>query len=69
MEVAPLPGGGAAVRHSGDRTSEPLTVNKPEWLRFVSCVKNDEFAACDHGSPPADPLAQGPVHRGYHRVE
>jgi hypothetical protein len=43
MEVAPLPGGGAAVRHSGDRTSEPLTVNKPEWLRFVSCVKNDEF--------------------------
>jgi hypothetical protein len=43
MEVAPLPGGGATVRHSGDRTSEPLTVNKREWLRFVSCVKNDEF--------------------------
>jgi hypothetical protein len=43
VEVALPPGGGAVVRHSADCISQPLTVNKREWLRFVSCVKNDEF--------------------------
>jgi uncharacterized protein DUF397 len=43
VEVALLPAGGAVVRDSRDRTREPLTFNKRQWFRFVSCVKDGEF--------------------------
>ena len=43
MEVALVSGGGAVVRHSGDPTSKPITVNEREWLRFVTCLKNGEL--------------------------
>lgn len=43
VEVALLPGGGAVLRHSWDRTGEPLKVDKLEWFRFVSSLKNGEF--------------------------
>jgi hypothetical protein len=41
--VALLPDGGAAVRHSRDRISEPLMFTKHEWYRFVSGVQNGHF--------------------------
>jgi hypothetical protein len=42
VEVA-LPDDRAVVRHSRDRTREPLVFDKREWLRFVSCVKDGGF--------------------------
>lgn len=43
VEVAPLPGGGAAVRDTKDRGSAPLVFDAGEWADFVVAVKNGEF--------------------------
>jgi Domain of unknown function (DUF397) len=43
VEVALLTTGGAVVRDSRDRIREPLTFNKREWFRFLSCLKVGEF--------------------------
>jgi len=43
VEVAPLPDGGAVVRGTKDRTREPLTFDRQEWIDFVYAVKNGEF--------------------------
>lgn len=43
VEVALLPGGGAAVRNGKDRIHKPLVFDSHEWSHFVSSVKNSEF--------------------------
>lgn len=43
VEVAPLPNGGAVMRNTKDRTHEPLTFDRQEWIDFVWGVKNGEF--------------------------
>ncbi len=42
VEVAPLPGGGAAVRDTKDRAAT-LVFDAVEWADFVSGVRNGEF--------------------------
>ncbi|HZD14167.1 MAG TPA: DUF397 domain-containing protein [Pseudonocardiaceae bacterium] len=42
VEVAPLPGGGAVVRDTKDRTVG-LMFDGQEWADFVAGVKNGEF--------------------------
>ena len=56
VEVAPLPDGGAVVRDTKDRTREPLTFDRQEWIDFVSGVKNGEFDFESHSpSRTVDP--------------
>ena len=43
VEVAPLPGGGAAVRDTKDADREPLVFDADEWADFVAGVKIGEF--------------------------
>ncbi|MGH3979802.1 MAG: DUF397 domain-containing protein [Pseudonocardiaceae bacterium] len=43
VEVAPLPGGGAALRDAKDRARSPLVFDAGEWADFVAGVKNGEF--------------------------
>ncbi|HZS22301.1 MAG TPA: DUF397 domain-containing protein [Pseudonocardiaceae bacterium] len=52
VEVAPLPDGGAVVRDTKDRTREPLTFDRQEWIDFVSGVKNGEFDFASHSPSP-----------------
>jgi len=63
VEVAPLPDGGAVVRDTKDRTREPLTFDRQEWIDFVSGVKNGEFDFAPHSPRPTagsqTPLAFG----------
>jgi Domain of unknown function (DUF397) len=47
VEVARLPGGGAAVRDSKDRAKPPLFYTRREWEAFLTGAKNGEF------DPPA----------------
>ncbi len=42
VEVAPLPGGGAAVRDTKDR-AVTLVFDAGEWADFVAGVRNGEF--------------------------
>ena len=43
VEVALLPGGGAAVRHSADRGGPMLQFTANEWAAFLEGVKTAEF--------------------------
>lgn len=43
VEVAPLPGGGAAVRDTKDPDRAPLVFDAVEWADFVAGVKIGEF--------------------------
>jgi hypothetical protein len=43
IEVALLPGGGAAVRDSTNHTQEPLAFGKQQWSHFMSSLKNGDF--------------------------
>lgn len=43
VEVAPLDGGGRAVRDTKDRGGPTLYFTRNEWLRFVDGVKAGEF--------------------------
>jgi Domain of unknown function (DUF397) len=44
VEVAPLPGGGVAMRDSGDLGKGPvLEFTRGEWEAFVGGVRNGEF--------------------------
>ena len=43
VEVAPLPGGGAAVRDSKDPASPVLAFTAAEWEAFLGGVKAGEF--------------------------
>ncbi|GII02275.1 transcriptional regulator [Planobispora takensis] len=43
VEVAPLAGGGVAVRDSKDPAGPVLTFTPGEWRAFVAGVRNDEF--------------------------
>jgi hypothetical protein len=43
VEVAPLPGGGAAVRDTKDPDRAPLVFDADEWADFVAGVKTGEF--------------------------
>ena len=43
VEVAPLSGGGAAVRDTKDPDSPILRFDDHEWAAFVAGVRNAEF--------------------------
>ena len=43
VEVAALPGGGAAVRDSKDPEGARLRFDAGEWERFIAAVKAGEF--------------------------
>jgi hypothetical protein len=43
VEVAHLPGGGVAVRHSKDRSIAPHVYTGTEWEAFLIGAKNGEF--------------------------
>jgi Domain of unknown function (DUF397) len=43
VEVAHLPGGGVAVRHSKDRAKAPHVYTRREWDAFLTGAKNGEF--------------------------
>lgn len=50
VEVAPLPDGGVAVRHSRDRDGAFLVYSQEEMSAFVQGVKDGEFDDLLHGS-------------------
>lgn len=43
VEVAALPGGGAAVRNSNDPDGVTLRYTRAEWAAFMDGVRNGEF--------------------------
>ena len=43
VEIAALPGGGAAIRNSADPTGPQLRFNAAEWAAFLVAVKADQF--------------------------
>lgn len=43
VEVAPLPGGGAVLRDTKDRSKPAHRFDAHEWADFVAGVKNGEF--------------------------
>ncbi|MHA6617865.1 DUF397 domain-containing protein [Pseudonocardia sp. DLS-67] len=45
VEVAPLPGGGVAVRDTKDRSREAHGHSAVAWTAFLAGVRGGEFAA------------------------
>jgi uncharacterized protein DUF397 len=45
VEVAPLPGGGVAVRDTKDRSREAHLHSTAAWTTFLAGVRNGEFSA------------------------
>lgn len=43
VEIAALPGGGAAVRDGKDRRGPELHFDAAEWAAFIAAVKAGEF--------------------------
>jgi hypothetical protein len=43
VEVAPLPGGGVAVRDSKDPQSPVLSFTRREWVAFLDGMSKGEF--------------------------
>jgi hypothetical protein len=43
VEVAPLPGGGVAVRDSKNPASPVLSFSRQEWLSFLDGLDRGEF--------------------------
>lgn len=43
VEVAPLPGGGVAVRDTKDRAGAVLAYTREEWLAFADGMRRGEF--------------------------
>jgi hypothetical protein len=43
VEIAHMPGGGAALRDTKDRGKDPHVFDRAEWQAFLKGAKNGEF--------------------------